>query len=356
MFIQALQSNSLDTINEYSRNVGDFLFMEMLMLYGTFDMFKYVVENKIIKCDTSTLFAVIGFRSEKWISLIIQQDISYDIDDLIKLLIHCRSELVKNIYEKQPYPDPRLARLAAIYGNYDLLIWFHQRGCQLTPECYNFEDIFTNYSGEFESYGENGELYSTWDDIYKGNWNKYLINLQEVYRYLHDQACDWDEIFLIRIIKICNNVSRHYDGDISEFTFGLIQFLHENNCPWSERCCIAAIEGSWFELMKFMIDNGCPFGIKSYVAACMHWIRMIDKDFFEYFNIIFPFSNSPIEEIINHLLQPDTSMHLSNDEIYNRDFIIVFLNLKSLNNIIPYNVQKEIEVYSYHLIYPTNII
>ena len=38
----------------------------------------------------------------------------------------------------------------------------------------------------------------------------------------------------------------------------LLQFLHENGCPWNERTCSEAARNDHFECLKYEHENGCP--------------------------------------------------------------------------------------------------
>ena len=39
----------------------------------------------------------------------------------------------------------------------------------------------------------------------------------------------------------------------------LLQFLHENGCPWDEDTCSEAALGGHLECLKYAHDNGCPW-------------------------------------------------------------------------------------------------
>jgi len=38
-----------------------------------------------------------------------------------------------------------------------------------------------------------------------------------------------------------------------------LKYLHENGCPWNEKCCEYASNNGHLEVLKYLHDNGCPW-------------------------------------------------------------------------------------------------
>jgi hypothetical protein len=39
----------------------------------------------------------------------------------------------------------------------------------------------------------------------------------------------------------------------------VLQWAHENGCPWDEWTCSAAAEGGQFEILQWAREQGCPW-------------------------------------------------------------------------------------------------
>jgi len=37
----------------------------------------------------------------------------------------------------------------------------------------------------------------------------------------------------------------------------ILQYLHENGCPWDEKCCAVASSNGHLEVLKYLHENGC---------------------------------------------------------------------------------------------------
>ena len=40
----------------------------------------------------------------------------------------------------------------------------------------------------------------------------------------------------------------------------MLQYAHENGCPWKSMTCRYAAEGGHLEVLKYAHENGCPLG------------------------------------------------------------------------------------------------
>ena len=41
----------------------------------------------------------------------------------------------------------------------------------------------------------------------------------------------------------------------------LLEFLHENGCPWDEWTCFGAAKNGHLECLKYAHENGCPWNV-----------------------------------------------------------------------------------------------
>jgi len=42
-----------------------------------------------------------------------------------------------------------------------------------------------------------------------------------------------------------------------------LKYLHENGCPWNEKCCSNASSNGHLECLKYLHENGCPWNKNS---------------------------------------------------------------------------------------------
>jgi hypothetical protein len=38
----------------------------------------------------------------------------------------------------------------------------------------------------------------------------------------------------------------------------VLQYLHENGCPWSHTACFAAAQEKHWDCLQYLVDNKCP--------------------------------------------------------------------------------------------------
>ena len=49
----------------------------------------------------------------------------------------------------------------------------------------------------------------------------------------------------------------------------VLQYLHENGCPWNQSTCSNAAENGHLEVLKYLHENGCPCDFEAYVQSCL---------------------------------------------------------------------------------------
>jgi len=67
----------------------------------------------------------------------------------------------------------------------------------------------------------------------------------EALKYLHENGCPWNE-------KCCENASENEH-------FECLIYLHENGCPWDEKCCEYASKNGAEDCMMYLFNNQCPW-------------------------------------------------------------------------------------------------
>ena len=67
----------------------------------------------------------------------------------------------------------------------------------------------------------------------------------ELLQFLHENGCPWDEY-------TCYNAA-------GEGHLECLKYAHENGCPWNEDTCSKAAKNGHFECLKYAHENGCPW-------------------------------------------------------------------------------------------------
>jgi len=51
-----------------------------------------------------------------------------------------------------------------------------------------------------------------------------------------------------------------------------LKYLHENGCPWNEKCCQNASMNGYLEVLIYLHENGCPWNKKccEYASGLLH--------------------------------------------------------------------------------------
>jgi len=70
----------------------------------------------------------------------------------------------------------------------------------------------------------------------------------DVLKYLHENGCPWNE-------RCCEKASEK--GHLE-----CIIYLHKNRCPWNEKSCEKASDNGHFKVLKYLHENGCPLVLK----------------------------------------------------------------------------------------------
>ena len=67
----------------------------------------------------------------------------------------------------------------------------------------------------------------------------------DVLQYLHENGCPWDE-------RTCWKAALggHLD---------MLQYAHENGCPWDESTCYEAAKRGHLHVLMYAHENGCPW-------------------------------------------------------------------------------------------------
>ena len=61
-------------------------------------------------------------------------------------------------------------------------------------------------------------------------------------------------------LKKCTEEKERFCSEMAEKgSLELLQFLHENGCPWDEGTCSAAAHYGHLECLKYAHENGCPW-------------------------------------------------------------------------------------------------
>jgi len=71
---------------------------------------------------------------------------------------------------------------------------------------------------------------------------------KEILIYLHENGCPWND-------RCCENASMYENLEC-------LKYLHENGCPWNEYCCVNASQIGNLEVLKYLHENGCPWDEK----------------------------------------------------------------------------------------------
>ena len=66
----------------------------------------------------------------------------------------------------------------------------------------------------------------------------------ELLQFLHENGCPWDE-------STCSGAA-HY-GHV-----GCLKYAHENGCPWNSFTCLCAATNGHLECLRYAHENGCP--------------------------------------------------------------------------------------------------
>ena len=67
----------------------------------------------------------------------------------------------------------------------------------------------------------------------------------ELLQFLHENGCPWNE-------STCSGAA-HY-GHV-----GCLKYAHENRCPWDKGTCACAAYNGHLECLKYLHENGCPW-------------------------------------------------------------------------------------------------
>ena len=53
----------------------------------------------------------------------------------------------------------------------------------------------------------------------------------------------------------------------------MLQYLHENGCPWNSETCLYAADNGHLPALKYLHENGCPWdeGTCAYATVNEHW-------------------------------------------------------------------------------------
>ena len=53
----------------------------------------------------------------------------------------------------------------------------------------------------------------------------------------------------------------------------VLQYLHENGCPWDSHTCTSAADNGHLPVLKYLHENGCPWNYDTCVSAAdnKHW-------------------------------------------------------------------------------------
>jgi len=55
-----------------------------------------------------------------------------------------------------------------------------------------------------------------------------------------------------------------------------LKYLHENGCPWNEKCYEFALEKGNLKLLKYLHENGCPWNKYCEIASRERTFRSIE--------------------------------------------------------------------------------
>ena len=74
-------------------------------------------------------------------------------------------------------------------------------------------------------------------------------------QYAHENGCPWDA-------RACAGAA--LDGHLD-----VLQWAIDNGCPWNEEVCKWAAWGSYLDVLQWAIDNGCPYEVNEYTRRAL---------------------------------------------------------------------------------------
>ena len=66
-----------------------------------------------------------------------------------------------------------------------------------------------------------------------------------VLQYLHENGCPWDE-------ETCSEAAK--GGHLN-----VLKYAHKKRCPWDKETCKEAARGGHLDVLKYARENGCPW-------------------------------------------------------------------------------------------------
>ena len=76
----------------------------------------------------------------------------------------------------------------------------------------------------------------------------------ELLQFLHENGCPWYE-------ETCSEAA--YNGHLE-----CLKYAHENRCPWCEETCLEAAKHGHLECLKYAHKNGCPWS--KYICCLLY--------------------------------------------------------------------------------------
>lgn len=159
-------------------------------------------------------------------------------------------------------------------GRLDVLTWLHDEGFQIRSNAIEHA-ILTESIDIIQFCLDNGTGFDMNDDA-----AKYAIKTGniEIIRFCYNNDCDFIEGSMydvefskpdsIEIVKFLRSIGHGWPRDIMESivesdSLELIQYCHENGCPWSEYSeggdyYSLLVHGFSLETLMYLVDNGCP--------------------------------------------------------------------------------------------------
>ena len=93
----------------------------------------------------------------------------------------------------------------------------------------------------------------------------------ELLQFLHENGCPWNEETCsyaaknghLECLKYARENRCRWDKDTCFWAaenshLECLKYLHENGCPWDELTCSKAAKNGHFECLKYAHENGCP--------------------------------------------------------------------------------------------------
>lgn len=92
----------------------------------------------------------------------------------------------------------------------------------------------------------------------------------KILQYLHENGCPWDEkLFEGAILRmpIKQMIRFPYFQTRYDNIFKCIQYAHRHGCSWDEHTFIVAAQSGYIDLFRYLHENGCPWDVRTTMQA-----------------------------------------------------------------------------------------